>query len=145
MLKFKQFLILEQDDPTKAIQDEIDSLLQKMKDPNITNEEKMEYARQIGNKKNELANVKDTAETSNMTAAPKAATAGVDVEGPPSTTAKQSAFDAVQTGKMNQTVGSMLSTPGRDNMVRSLESETPGTQGLATDKLGNFSKSFYRL
>ena len=145
MLKFKQFLILEQDDPTKAIQDEIDSLLQKMKDPNLTNEEKMEFASQITNKKSELANVKDTAETSNMTAAPKAATAGVDVEGPPSTTAKQSAFDAVQTGKMNQTVGSMLSTPGRDNMVRSLESETPGTQGLATDKLGNFSKSFYRL
>jgi len=145
MLKFKQFLILEQGDPTKAIQDEIDSLLQKMKDPNTTNEEKIEFARQIGNKKNELANVKDAAETSNMTAAPKAATAGVDVEGPPSPTAKQSAFDAVQTGKMNQTVGSMLSTPDNDSIVRSLEPKETGTQGLATDKLGNFSKSFYRL
>jgi hypothetical protein len=154
MLKFKQFLILEEQDAAKsALIDEVNALIQKRKDPNLTKEEGYQLLQQIAAKKAEIDRLDSAAKTAKMTTAPattpKSAVAGVDAEGPPAPLTpeqrKQSAFDALQSGKLNEPTKEILTTPGNDDMVRSLEPETAGRQGLATDTLGKFSKSFYRL
>jgi hypothetical protein len=154
MLKFKQFLILEEQDAAKsALVDEVNALIEKRKDPNLTKEEGYQLLQQIAAKKAEIDRLDSTANTAKMTTAPtttpKSAVAGVYTEGPPAPLApeqrKQSAFDALQSGKLNEPTKEILTTPRNDDMVRSLEPETAGRQGLATDTLGKFSKSFYRL
>jgi hypothetical protein len=157
MLKFKQFLILEEQDAAKsALIDELNTLIEKRKELNANNAtpvEKLELLAQIAAKKLEIDRLDSTANTAKMTTAPtttpKSAVAGVDTEGPPAPLApeqrKQSAFDALQSGKLNEPTKEILTTPRNDDMVRSLEPETAGRQGLATDTLGKFSKSFYRL
>ena len=157
MLKFKQFLILEEQDAAKsALIDEVNALIEKRKElvaNNATSVEKLELLKQIAAKKAEIDRLDSAAKTAKMTTAPattpKSAVAGVDAEGPPAPLTpeqrKQSAFDALQSGKLNEPTKEILTTPGNDDMVRSLEPETAGRQGLATDTLGKFSKSFYRL
>ena len=157
MLKFKQFLILEEQDAAKsALIDEVNALIEKRKDPNLTKEEGYQLLQQIAAKKAEIDRLDSAAKTAKMTTAPattpKSAVAGVDTEGSPAPLTpltpeqrKQSAFDALQSGKLNEPTKEILTTPGNDDMVRSLEPETAGRQGLATDTLGKFSKSFYRL
>lgn len=154
MLKFKQFLILEEQDAAKsALVDELNSLVERRKDPNLTKEEGYQLLQQIAAKKAEIDRLDSAAKTAKMTTAPattpKSAVAGVDTEGPPAPLTpeqrKQSAFDALQSGKLNEPTKEILTTPENDNMVRSLEPETAGRQGLGTDTLGKFSKSFYRL
>jgi TolA-binding protein len=160
MLKFKQFLILEEQDAAKsALIDQLNSLIAKRKElvaNNATQEERNQLLQQIAAKKLEIDRFDSNAKTAKMTTAPattpKSAVAGVDTEGPPAPLTpltpeqrKQSAFDALQSGKLNEPTKEILTTPGNDDMVRSLEPETAGRQGLATDTLGKFSKSFYRL
>jgi len=157
MLKFKQFLILEEQDAAKsALIDEVNALIAKRKElvaNNATQEERNQLLQQIAAKKAEIDRFDSNAKTAKMTTAPattpKSAVAGVDTEGLPAPLTpeqrKQSAFDALQSGKLNEPTKEIFTTPGNDDMVRSLEPETAGRQGLATDTLGKFSKSFYRL
>ena len=152
MLKFKQFLILEQTAPgMEALQSDIDRLRQEVKDPNKTEAEKANILMDIDSKNKQLQSMKALSNSASQTTAPKDANI---VAGPPSPgqtaltapkTQKQSAFDALSSGKFDEmeSVPQNITTP--DDVTTSIGSSINTNQSLGKEQLGKFSKSFYRL
>lgn len=152
MLKFKQFLLLEQTSPAiEALESDIDRLRQEAKDPNKTDAEKANILMDIDSKNKQLQSMKNLSNAANQTSTPKDEDI---VAGPPAPgeiavsapkTNKQSAFDALTKGKFDELekIPQNLTTP--DDVTTSIGSSINTNQSLGREQLGKFSKSFYRL
>ena len=164
MLKFKQFLILEQSTPEiDALEKEIKDLIQKAKDPKISEADRILLVQDIATKTNQLKSMKNLSTSANTPATPantpSTTSTTTTTSTNPATTSttgtvsKQSAFDALQSSefdklkKSNIESGKMetFKAPTPEDATANLRSSVNTDQSLGKEQLGKFSKSFYRL
>lgn len=163
MLKFKQFLILEQSTPEKdALERDIKDLIQRAKDPKISEADRILLVQDVATKTNQLKSMKNLSTSANMTATPARTSSTTSTTttstnlATPSTTgtiSKQSAFDALQSSEFDKLKTSNMesgkaetfkaATP--EDATANLRSSVTADQSLGREQLGKFSKSFYRL